>query len=93
MTLGNSASNARKLFRDRPFPQAQLLGGGNAKQRLRGSDSAGMCDALGVLGGLPAIVDSVSALSTLRMRVLYVAGVREFHEWRSIRRAVNREQS
>ncbi|MCG5078498.1 hypothetical protein [Paraburkholderia tagetis] len=78
MTLDNRASSARKLFRDWPFPRAQLLDGGNAKQRLRALDSAGMCDVLGALGGLPAIVDSVSALSTLRMRVLYVAGVREF---------------
>lgn len=83
MTLDNRSNSTWKLFRDRPFLRAQLLGSCHPKERLRALDSAGMCDVLLVSGGLLDIVDSVSALSTLRMPVLYLAGLHECHEWRS----------
>ena len=90
MTLENRSSSTWKLFRDRPSLRAQLLGGGHPKERLRALDCVGMCDVLLVPGGLPDIVDSLTALSALRMPMLYVAGLHECHEWWSIRRAVNR---
>ncbi|MGF6859131.1 hypothetical protein [Paraburkholderia sp. CI3] len=78
MTLDNPASSTWKLFRDRPFPRVQLLGGGNPEERIRALDSVGKCDVLVVPGGLPDIVQAVSALSTLGMPVLYVAGLDEY---------------
>ncbi|ADG14515.1 hypothetical protein BC1002_0411 [Paraburkholderia atlantica] len=77
MTLDNPASSTWKLFRDRPFPRVQLLGGGNPAERVRALECVGKCDVLVVPGGLSDIVEAVSALSTLGMPVLYVAGLDE----------------
>ncbi|MDR6205447.1 hypothetical protein [Paraburkholderia graminis] len=77
MTLDNPASSTWKLFRDRPFPRVQLLGGGNPEERVRALDSVGECDALVVPGGLPDTVEAVTALSRLDIPVLYVAGLDE----------------
>lgn len=77
MTLDNPAGSTWKLFRDRPFPRVQLLGGGNPEERVRALEGVGKCDVLVVPGGLPDVVKAVSALSTLGMPVLYVAGLDE----------------
>lgn len=74
MTLDIPASSTWKLFRDRPFPRVQLLGGGNPGERVRALDSVGDCDVLVVPGGLPDAVEAVTALSRLDVPVLYVAG-------------------
>ncbi|MFM0492017.1 metallophosphoesterase family protein [Paraburkholderia graminis] len=77
MTLDNPAGSTWKLFRDQPFPRVQLLGGGNPEERVRALDSVRECDVLVVPGGLPDIVEAVTALSRLDMPVLYVAGLDE----------------
>ncbi|MBN3815258.1 hypothetical protein G3N57_00935 [Paraburkholderia sp. Se-20369] len=86
MTLDNPASSTWKLFRDRPFPRVQLLGGGNPEERVRALEGVGKCDVLVVSGGLPDVVKAVSALSTLGMPVLYVAGLDECrgHDWSQV---------
>lgn len=76
MSLDKTANGLWRLFRDTPFPNIQLLAGGNPDERLHAL-TAIECDLLVVPGGLGDIVAGVAELSKIGKPVIYVPGVEE----------------
>jgi hypothetical protein len=76
LSLDKTANGLCRLFRDTPFPNIQLLAGGNPDERLHAL-SAIECDLLVVPGGLGDIVFVVEQLSKIGKPVIYVPGIEE----------------